>query len=61
MQVQDGTIIEVFEWLSKGAIEKTHTSPAIQKKWGAFTEVCECIPVGNVPEATQPSSEFSAI
>lgn len=61
MQAQDGTIIEVFEWLSEEAIEKAHSNAAVQKMWAEFAEVCEYIPVGNVPEASQLFSEFSPI
>jgi quinol monooxygenase YgiN len=30
MEVNDGTIIEVFEWKSKEAIESAHKNPAVQ-------------------------------
>lgn len=50
MEAADGTIIEVFEWLSKEAIEKAHSNPAVLKMWGKYADVCEYIPVGNVAE-----------
>jgi hypothetical protein len=50
MEAGDGTIIEVFEWLSKEAIEKAHSNPAVLEMWGKYAEVCDYIPVGNVAE-----------
>jgi hypothetical protein len=35
----DGTILEVFEWLSKDAIANAHNHPAVQQMWGEF-EAC---------------------
>ncbi|MBC7889554.1 MAG: hypothetical protein H7Z13_16875 [Ferruginibacter sp.] len=59
MEAQDGTIIEVFEWKSKSAIQQAHTNPEILKMWGKYAEVCDFIPVGQVAETAQLFSEFT--
>ena len=46
MRAGDGTIVEVFEWLSPQAIEQAHHNAEVQKLWAEFFEACEFIPVG---------------
>ena len=52
MEAQDGTIVEVFEWVSSAAIESAHINAAVLKMWDQYTEVCDYVPVSQVPEAT---------
>jgi hypothetical protein len=61
MSAQDGTVVEVFEWASSEAIEKAHVNPAVLRMWEQYAEVCDYIPVGQVPEAGQMFSEFAPI
>ena len=61
MEAKDGTIIEVFEWKSKEAIESAHTNSAVQQMWKEYAEVCDYVPVGTVDEAKQLFSEFSPL
>ena len=61
MEAEDGTIVEVFEWKSKAAIESAHTNPAVLEMWSQYSEVCDYVPVSDVPEAAQLFSEFSPI
>ena len=58
MEAADGTIIEVFEWVSKEAIQNAHTNPEVLKMWGEYAEVCDYVPVGDVPEIGSFFSEF---
>ena len=60
MEAKDGTIIEVFEWSSREAIEAAHTNPRVLEMWAAYAEVCEYIPIAQVDEAAELFSEFSA-
>ncbi len=36
----DGTVIEVFEWLSEEAIASAHTHPDVQRMWAEFEACC---------------------
>lgn len=55
----DGTMIEVFEWKSKEAIDLAHTNPRVQKMWEEFGSVCDYIPLSAVAEAKNLFSEFT--
>ena len=61
MEAADGTIVEVFGWKSKAAIEAAHTNPAVLKMWEAYNAVCDYVPIASVPEAGQLFSEFGAL
>jgi hypothetical protein len=61
MKAEDGTIVEVFEWKSKEAIEKAHTNPAVLAMWAEYERVAEYVPIGTVPEANQLFSEFTPL
>jgi quinol monooxygenase YgiN len=58
MQAADGTIIEVFEWKSRQAIEQAHSNPAVLKMWEKYATACDYIPVAQVPEAATLFSAF---
>ena len=61
MEAADGTIIEVFEWISKEAIENAHTNPAVLQMWSDYAEVCDYVPIGTVAEAADLFSGFEPI
>jgi hypothetical protein len=61
MRAKDGTIIEVFEWLSKEAIESAHGNKTVLEMWEKYAEVCDFIPISQVDEAQYPFSEFTPI
>ncbi len=59
MEAGDGTLIEVFEWRSTEAIQAAHANPRVLAMWERFAQVCDHVPVGRVPEAAVPFSEFT--
>jgi hypothetical protein len=59
MEAKDGTIIEVFEWKSKAAIERAHSNTEMLKMWKKYSDVCDYIPIATVDEASQLFSEFT--
>ncbi|HQR38067.1 MAG TPA: antibiotic biosynthesis monooxygenase [Blastocatellia bacterium] len=61
MQSADGTIVEVFEWVSQEAIEAAHKNPNVQAMWGQFWEACDIDCVGNLEESKQPFSHFTPL
>ena len=61
MEAADGTILEVFEWLSAEAIQSAHTNPAVLEMWGEYAEVCDYVPVGSLPEADNLFSSFKPV
>ena len=61
MEAEDGTVVEVFEWASKDAIESAHTNPAVLKMWDEYAAVCDYVPVATVAEASRLFSEFTPL
>lgn len=61
MQAADGTIVEVFEWLSADAVERAHKNAAVQALWREFNAVCEYLPLARLPEAQQMFAEFQPL
>jgi len=58
---KDNTIIEIFEWLSEGAIHAAHSNPAVLAMWQEFGEVCTYIPIADVMESKNLFSDFTPI
>ena len=61
MRAGDGTVVEVFEWLSADAIAQAHTNPAVQTLWQEFSEACDYVPLATLGEAQQLFAEFDSI
>jgi hypothetical protein len=40
MRTADGTIVEIFEWVSPEAIAGAHKNPVVLELWKRFGEVC---------------------
>jgi len=51
MEAADGTVIEVFEWITPDAIQQAHSHPEVHKIWGAFAEVCTYVPLNTLAES----------
>lgn len=60
-KAKDGTLLEIFEWLSPEAIQTAHSNPSVLAMWNEFATACEYIPTGQVPELQQLFSEFTVI
>jgi len=58
MEAADGTIVEVFEWLSEEAVQQAHKNPEVLKMWAAYFEVCEVIPLNTLNEANMMFASF---
>jgi len=61
MKAADGTIVEIFEWKSREAIESAHTNPEVLSLWDRFNEVCEYLPPVKVDEFHDLFAEFEPI
>ena len=59
MEAEDGTVLEVFEWRSKAAIEAAHSNPRVLQMWDEYSAVCDYVPVNTVEEASQLFAEFT--
>ena len=61
MWAADGTVVEVFEWVSPQAIEAAHHNPVVQGLWARFAAACEYLPLAALAEAQHPFAEFDAL
>jgi len=57
-ETADGTIIEVFEWLSEEAIQQAHSNPVVHQMWGEYAEVCDYVPLNTLSETSNMFAEF---
>ncbi|MGN8071191.1 hypothetical protein [Mucilaginibacter sp. SG564] len=61
METADGTIIEVFEWLSAEAIDQAHHSKAVHAMWGEFAAVCDYVSLNSLNETANVFAEFTPV
>ncbi|TWI99430.1 hypothetical protein JN11_02747 [Mucilaginibacter frigoritolerans] len=60
-ETADGTIIEVFEWLSDEAIQNAHTNPAVLQMWSEYAAVCDYVPLNTLAESSNMFAEFTPV
>ena len=61
LETGDGTIIEIFEWLSAVAIQQAHQNTAVHQMWGEFAEVCDYVPLNTLSESANMFAEFGVV
>ena len=61
MRTADGTVIEVFEWVSPEAIANAHSHPAVIELWKKFEAVCTYEIPGNIEEFRKLFAPFEAV
>jgi quinol monooxygenase YgiN len=61
MEAADGTIVEVFEWLSEEAIQNAHTNATVQDMWREYAEVCTYATLTSLPEAANLFAGFTPL
>jgi hypothetical protein len=61
MRCADGTIVEVFEWVSQDAIDSAHKNPVVLDLWKKFEAVCWYETPSNVPEFQRMFAPFAPV
>lgn len=61
MRAQDGTIVEVFEWVSQEAIAGAHSNPVVLDLWKKFEAVCRYETPSNLPEFQNMFAHFEPV
>jgi len=61
MRAADGTIVEVFEWVSKEAIARAHENPVVLDLWKKFEAACWYETPSNLAEFQNMFSNFEPI
>jgi quinol monooxygenase YgiN len=53
MRAGDGTLLGVFEWKSKAAVEGAHSNPAVLALWEHFGAVCDPVKLQELQAASE--------
>jgi hypothetical protein len=61
MRTEDGTVIEVFEWVSQEAIAGAHSNPVVLEVWKRFEAVCSYEVPANIPEFQKMFAHFEPV
>lgn len=61
MKAKDGTIVEIFEWLSPEAIKRAHSNATVQALWAEFGEICDFKTLNTLAEAGDMFAEFEPV
>ena len=61
MRTADGTIVEVFEWVSQEAIAGAHHNPRVIELWQRFEAVCSYEIPANLPEFQKMFCHFEPV
>ncbi len=61
MRTADGTIVEVFEWVSQEAIAGAHSNPVVLDLWKQFQAVCFYETPSNLEEFQRMFAHFEPV
>ena len=61
MRCADGTLVEIFEWVSKEKIEAAHKNPVVLDLWKKFEAVCWYETPANIAEFQNLFSHFEPV
>ena len=61
MRAADGTIVEIFEWVSQEAIAGAHKNPAVLDLWKRFEAVCWYETPSNLAEFQNMFGHFEPV
>lgn len=57
-RAKDGTVIEIFEWMSEKAIDDAHKNPVVRQLWDRYEACCEYVTLRDLAETTSPFPGF---
>jgi len=61
LRAADGTLLEIFEWVSQGAIDSAHTNPAVLALWQRYAACCDYVTLGDLAEAKAMFPGFALV
>jgi quinol monooxygenase YgiN len=61
MRTADGTIVEIFEWVSQEAVAGAHKNPAVLELWSRFEKVCTYEKPGSLKEFQDMFAHFEPV
>jgi len=57
----DGTVLEIFEWVSAKAADEAHQHRAIREMWKRFAKIADFVPLSAIQESDKAFSHFEAL
>jgi hypothetical protein len=61
MRAKDGTLIEIFEWVSPEAIAGAHSHPVVLEIWKRFEAICTYEVPANIAEFQNMFAHFEPV
>jgi len=61
LRAADGTLLEIFEWVSQEAIDAAHTRPAVLAMWERYAACCDYTTLNDLPEAGMMFPGFALV
>jgi len=61
LRAADGTLVEIFEWVSQDAIDAAHRNPEVGKLWDRYAACCDYVTLGDLPEARERFPGFALV
>jgi len=61
LRAADGTLLEIFEWVSQAAIDAAHTNSAVLALWERYAACCDYVTLGDLTEASSMFPGFELV
>lgn len=61
LRASDGTLVEIFEWVSQAAIDAAHHDPEVGKLWARYEHCCDYVTLADLPEAKEMFPGFALV
>ncbi|MFO1323381.1 MAG: hypothetical protein U1F15_04885 [Burkholderiales bacterium] len=61
LRARDGTLIEIFEWVSQAAIDAAHANPEVGRLWERYAACCDYVTLADLPEARAMFPDFELV
>ncbi len=58
---KDGTLLEIFDWVDKAAVEAAHSNPEVGAMWTLFGNLCDFTSLGDLEESKVPFPHFERV
>jgi hypothetical protein len=61
LRASDGSLLEIFEWVSEAAVEAAHSNPRVLALWERYAACCDYVTLSDLPEAKAMFPHFELV
>jgi len=61
LRAADGTLVEIFEWVSAAAIDAAHANPAVLALWERYATCCDYVSLSDLAESRSMFPSFELV